>query len=52
MESVLRAMMKVTGKSDEEVRKELNEELEELEREVSAMKELLKTKTKPVISLM
>ncbi len=36
--------MKLTGKSEEEMRKELNEELEELEREVSAMKELLKAK--------
>ena len=44
MESVLRTMKKMTGKSEEELRKEMKQELEELEKEVSAMKELLKTK--------
>ena len=39
--------MKMTGKSEEELRKEMNQELEELEREVSALKEVLKTKPTP-----
>ena len=47
MESVLRTMMKMTGKSEEELRNEMRQELEELEREVSALKELLKTKPTP-----
>ena len=47
MESVLRRMMKMTGKSEEELRNEMRQELEELEREVSALKELLKTKPTP-----
>ena len=47
MESVLRKMMKMTGKSEEEMRNEMRQELVELEREVSAVKELLKTKQTP-----
>ena len=47
MESVLRTMKKMTGKSEEELRNEMRQELEELEREVSALKELLKTKPTP-----
>ena len=47
MESVLRTMMKMTGKSEEEMRNDMRQELEELEREVSAVKELLKTKPTP-----
>ena len=47
MESILRKLTKCTGKSEEEVRNEVREELLELEAEVSAMIELLKEKKAP-----
>ena len=43
----MRTMKKMTGKSEEELRDEMRTELEALEREVSALKELLKTKPTP-----
>jgi len=42
----LRMLTKMTGKSEGELRTEMNNELEEMEREVSAMKEILKAKAK------
>jgi hypothetical protein len=43
---MMRLMTKMTGKGEEELRMEMKNELEEMEREVSAMKELLKAKPK------
>ena len=42
MESIMRVMKKMTGKGEEELKEAMNEELLEMERDVSAMKELLK----------
>ena len=42
MESILRRLSKCSGKSEEELRNEMREELLDLEAEVSALKELLK----------
>jgi hypothetical protein len=42
MESVLRVMKRATGESEEALKELLRKELEELEKEVEAMKELIK----------